>query len=89
MTQIDSICYYNDNILMQFNTIFHDSMNSIFQMKISDIFCINNPNKDCRCLLEPPQWGGSNKHPQSMFCVKKKKKKSENVHSYQPPLFPI
>ena len=24
-------------------------------------------NIECECVLEPPQWGGSNKHPQSMF----------------------
>ena len=34
------------------------------------IFLIYGPNIDCGCLLESPQWGGSNKHPQSMLVQK-------------------
>ena len=52
---------------MSFNVIFHNSMNSIFLMKICDTFLIYGPNIDCWCLLEPPQWGRSNKHSQSML----------------------
>ena len=31
------------------------------------IFLISAPNIDCGYSLEPPQWGGSNEYPQSMF----------------------
>ena len=36
-------------------------------MKKFDIFLIFAKNIDCRYTLEPPQWGGSNEYPQSMF----------------------
>ena len=48
---------------MQYNATFHGPVNDIFQMKVNDIFLIYDSNKDFGCLLEPPQWGGSNKHP--------------------------
>ena len=38
-----------------------------FQIKISDIFHISAQNIDCGYSLEPPQQGGSNEYPQSMF----------------------
>ena len=38
-----------------------------FQLKISNIFDISAQNIDCWYLLEPPQRGGSNEYPQSMF----------------------
>ena len=41
-------------------------------MKNSDIFHISAQNIDCGYSLEPPQWGGSNKYPQSMFLSKNK-----------------
>ena len=40
---------------------------AIFQIKNSDIFHISAQNIDCGYSLEPPQWGGSNEYPQSMF----------------------
>ena len=43
-----------------------------FQMKNSDIFHISAQNIDCEYSLELPQWGGSNKYPQSMFLSKYK-----------------
>ena len=43
-----------------------------FQMKNSDIFHISAQNIDCGYSLEPPQRGGSNKYPQSMFLSKNK-----------------
>ena len=47
---------------------FKDCKNYNFEMKkIRDIFLINAQNKDCGYMLEPPQLGGSNKYPQSMF----------------------
>ena len=36
-------------------------------MKISDIFHISAQNIDRGYSLEPPQWGGSNEYPKSMF----------------------
>ena len=42
-------------------------------MKNSDIFQISAQNIDCGYSLEPPQRGGSNKYPQSMFCAEIRK----------------
>ena len=42
-------------------------------MKIFDIFLIFAQNIDCAYTLEPPQRGGSNEYPQSMFWSKNKK----------------
>ena len=36
-------------------------------IKNSDIFHISAQNIDCGYSLEPPQWGGYNEYPQSMF----------------------
>ena len=44
-----------------------------FQLKNFDIFLIFAQNIDCGYTLEPPQRGGSNKYPQSMFWSKNKK----------------
>ena len=44
----------------------------IFRKK-SDIFNISAQNIDCGYSLEPPRWGGSNEHPQSMFLTRNKK----------------
>ena len=41
--------------------------NENFQMKNSDIFHISAQNIHCGFSLEPPQRGGSNEYPQSMF----------------------
>ena len=38
-----------------------------------DIFLIFVQNIDCGYTLEPPQWGGFNEYPQSMFWSKNKK----------------
>ena len=43
-------------------------------MKNCDIFHIFAQNMDCGYPLEPPQRGGSNEYPQSMFQSKSKKK---------------
>ena len=56
----------------------------IVKMKISScnffyIFLIFAQNIDCGYTLEPPQRGGSNEYPQSMFWSKNKKNK------YTPP----
>ena len=41
--------------------------NEKFQIKNSDIFHISAQNIVCGYSLEPPQRGGSNEYPQSMF----------------------
>ena len=61
------------NMSVQFTAIFHGCKNDNFQMKIFDIFLIFAPNIDCGYTLEPPQRGGSNEYPQSMFWSKNKK----------------
>ena len=44
-----------------------------FQIKKSDIFNISAQYIDCGYSLEPPRRGGSNEHPQSMFCAEIRK----------------
>ena len=44
-----------------------------FQIKNSDTFHISAQNIDCGYSLEPPQRGGSNEYPQSMFLSRNKK----------------
>ena len=55
-------------------------------MKIFDIFLIFAQNIDCGYTLEPPQRGGSNEYPQSMFWSKNKKK---YVYPSKPHFFYI
>ena len=43
-------------------------------MKMFEFFLIFALNIVCGYTLEPPQWGGSNEYPQSMFESKNKKK---------------
>ena len=43
-----------------------------FSDKNSDIFYISAQNIDCGYSLEPPQRGGSNEYPQSMFLSRDK-----------------
>ena len=54
-------------------------------MKIFDIFLIFAQNIDCWYTLEPPQRGGSNEYPQSMFWSKNKK----NMYTRVNPSFTI
>ena len=55
-------------------------------MKNCDVFLIFAQNIDCGYTLEPPQRGGSNEYPQSMFWSKNKKK---NVYPSKPHFFYI
>ena len=57
-----------------------------FSVKNSDIFVISAQNIDCGYLLEPPQWGGSNRYPQSMFLSRNKK---NNVNPSEPQFYYI
>ena len=56
-----------DDTPVQYTAIFHGCKNEKFQMKNSDIFLIFAQNIDHGYTLEPPQGGGSNEYPRSMF----------------------
>ena len=58
---------------VQYTAIFHVYKNKYFQMKKVDSFLIFAQNIDFGYMLEPPQRGGSNEYPQSMFHSKNKK----------------
>ena len=60
--------------------------NENFQIKNSDIFHISAQNIDCGYLLEPPQRGGSNEYPQSMFSSRNKK---NNAYPCKPQFYYI
>ena len=47
--------------------------NEYLQIKIIIFFHISAQNIDCGDSLEPPQRGGSNEYPQSMFSSRNKK----------------
>ena len=49
-------------------------------------FYISAQNIDCEHLLEPPQWGGSNEYPQSMYLSINNK---NNVNPCKPKLYYI
>ena len=70
---------------VQYTAIFHGCKNDNFQMKIFDIFLIFAQNIDCGYTLEPPQRGGSNESPQSLFWSKNKK----NMYTRVNPTFSI
>ena len=71
---LTSYTYHYANMSVQYTAIFHGCKNDNFQMKFFDIFLIFAQNIDCGYTLEPPQRGGSNEYPQSMFWSKTKKK---------------
>ena len=54
--------------------------------KNSDIFNISATNIDCGYSLEPPQRGGSNEYPQSMFLSRNKK---NNAYPCKPQCYYI
>ena len=58
---------------MQYTEIFSASKLENFIGKI-DNFNMFAQNIDCGYTLEPPNRGGSNNYPQSMFMIKDKKK---------------
>ena len=65
---------------------FYHKKNEKFQIKISDIFHISAQNIDCEYSLEPPQWGGSNEYPRSMFLNRNQK---NNVYPCKPQFYYI
>ena len=58
---------------MQYTEIVLALKTENFQLKKFDSFLIFAQNIDCGYTLEPPQRGGSNEYPQSMFWSKNKK----------------
>ena len=70
---------------MQYTVIFHGCKNGIFQVTKCDIFLMFAQNIDCGYTLEPPQRGGSNEYPQSMFRAKIRK----NVYPCKPQFYYI
>ena len=58
---------------MQYTEIFSPVKIENFHGNIFYIFLIFAQNIDCGYTLEPPQRGGSNEYPQSMFWSKNKK----------------
>ena len=56
------------------------------RIKNSNIFHISAQNIDCGYSLEPPQRGGSNEYPQSMFLSRNKK---DNVYPCKPQSYYI
>ena len=58
---------------MQYTGIFSLVKFENFHDIIFDIFLIFAQNIDCGYTLEPPQRGGSNEYPQSIFWSKNKK----------------
>ena len=74
-----------ENTSMQNTEIFTPGKIENFQWKNSDVFNIYAQNIDCGYTLEPPQRGGSNEYPQSMFWIKNKK----NRYTPANPIFTI
>ena len=62
------------------------SKNWKFSDKNSEIFRIPTQNIDCVYSLEPPQWGGSNEYPQSMFLSKTQQ---NDVYPLKPQVYII
>ena len=73
------------NMSVQYTAIFHGCKNDNFQMIFFLFFLIFAQNIDCGYTLEPPQRGGSNEYPQSMFWSKNKK----NMYTRVNPTFSI
>ena len=60
--------------------------NETFHKKNLIFFNISAQNIDCGYSLEPPQRGGSNEYPQSMFLSRNKK---YNLYPCQPQFYYI
>ena len=70
---------------MQYTQIFSAVKIENFNRKKNDVFNISAQNIDCGYTFEPPQRGGSNEYPQSMFWIKIK----ENRYTPPDPSFTI
>ena len=77
--------HYEDMPIQIYWKFYHQKW--IFQIKDSDfVFHISAQNIDCGYSLEPPQRGGSNVYPQSMFLSRNKK---NNVYTCKPQFYCI
>ena len=81
-----SIKYHYENTPIQIYRKFYLQKLKIFRYKKFDIFHISAQNIDCGYSLEPPQRGGSNEYPQSMFLSKNKK---NNTYPRKPQFYYI
>ena len=71
--RLESNEHHYENTPIQIYRHFHLQKLKIFRYKNSDIFHMSAQNIDCGYSLEPPQRGGSNEYPQSMFLNRNKK----------------
>ena len=83
---IDTETFHYENTPIQIYRKFHLLKTENFQTKNVDIFHISAQNTDCGYSLEPPQLGGSNEYPQSMFLGRNKK---NNVYPCKPQFYYI
>ena len=84
--QCAGIKRHYENTPIQIHWKFYHKKNGNFWIKNSDIFHISARNIDCGYSLEPPQRGGSNEYPQSMFLSRNKK---NNVYPCKPQFYYI
>ena len=85
MQNFSIVLHYEDTPI-QIHRKFYYQKNENFQIKNSDIFHISAQNIDCGYSLEPPQHGGSNEYPHSMFFSRNKK---NNVYPCKPQFYYI
>ena len=79
-------CGHYENMPIQIILEILSPKNENFQIKNSDIFHISSQNTHCGYALEPPQRGGSNEYPQSMFLSRNEK---NNVYPCKPQFYYI
>ena len=72
-----------ENMSVQYSAISNSGKNDFFLYDFFYIFLILAQNIDCGYTLEPPQQGGSNEYPQSMFWSTNKK----NMYTRVNPTF--
>ena len=82
----DADYLHYENMPIQIYRKFHLKKSENFQIKNFDIFLISAQNTYCVYSLEPPQRGGSNEYPQSVFLSRNKK---NNVYPYKPQFYYI
>ena len=80
----DPMCIISKTLQFKYSENF--TIKKFFSDKNSDIFHISAQNIDCGYSLEPPQQGGSNEFPQSMFLNRNKK---NNVYPCEPQFYYI
>ena len=79
---IPSVTHY-ENLSMQYTDFFSAVKIENFIGKIIDVLNIFAQNIDFGYTLEPPQRGGSNEYPQSLFWIRNTK----NRYNYVNPSF--